>query len=73
MTAEFDPVRPVHPTWPGRRVPGKGEERKRRPDADQEGEPGNGDAGGSEPGDRDDRTGNPPDSGGSGRHVDDYA
>lgn len=74
MAAELDPVRPVHPTWPGRRVPEEGDERKRQrrgPDTAQEDEPGNEQAGGGESGERDERNGGR--TGSSGRHVDDYA
>lgn len=79
MAGEFDSVRPVHPTWPGRRVREEGDERRRRKGPvtgqDDENDNGNDDRGQSR--DRDEHKDNPPDNppntGGSGRHVDDYA
>ncbi len=74
MAAEFDPVRPVHPTWPGRRVPEEGDERKRQrrgPGTSQEDEPSNEGADDGQSPARDDRRGGG--TGGTGRHVDDYA
>lgn len=85
MAGEFDPVRPVHPTWPGRRVREEGDERRRQrgpvTGQDDENGKGNGNDDRGQSRDRDDHTDNPPDNppdtppdtGGSGRHVDDYA
>lgn len=77
MVPEFDPVRPVHPTWPGRRTPEEGDERKRPrrgPVTGQEDEPGNEGTDDGESPERDDRRGGgSSEPGGTGRHVDDYA
>jgi hypothetical protein len=76
MVPEFDPVRPVHPAWPGRRVLEEGDELKRqRPSPENRGERDRADdqAGGQEPGEYADRRRDPPASDGAGQHVDDYA
>jgi len=75
MVPELEPVRPVHPAWPGRRVPEEGDEPKRqrpRPDAREDpehsDEQGSGDDRGGQSGRRD----NPPGTDGIGHHVDEY-
>ena len=85
MPAELDPVRPVHPSWPGRRVPEEGDERKRqRPSSggddrnDQDGEEHGGerdgvpgDQGIADHGGREPRQRHPGDDR-AGHHVDEY-
>lgn len=85
MPAELDSLRPVHPSWPGRRVPEEGDERKRqRPPSgedgrhDQDGEGDGGDRDGM-PGDKGitdhdggDPRQRPPGDDRTGQHVDEY-
>jgi hypothetical protein len=75
MVPEFDPVRPVHPAWPGRRVLEEGDEPKRQRPLPEGREECDGDdpGGRQEPGDQGDRRREPPAGGGAGQHVDEYA
>lgn len=87
MASEFDPIRPVHPSWRGRPVPERGDESKRprhwpgeREDASDDATDASGarpDAEQSEPDETaPERSREPPADGAegeSGRNVDDYA
>ena len=89
MASEFDPIRPVHPSWRGRPVPERGDESKRSrrwPNEDEDEDASDTatddsrpwpDADPSEPDQTEpDRSREPPADGAegeSGQHVDDYA
>lgn len=87
MASEFDPIRPVHPSWRGRPVPERGDESKRhrrwpgeREDASDEATEDSGARPDADPSETDqtapERSREPPadgTEGESGHHVDDYA
>jgi hypothetical protein len=71
MTADFDPIRPVQPAWPGRAVPEKGDEKRRRPPSPRDGDGDKGPASGDEGG-RGEEQRRPGREDSSGPHVDEY-
>ena len=75
MVAELDPVRPVHPTWPGRRVPEEGDEpkRHRRREADEDPDRSDEHGGGEDSGEQAGGRPASPGPDGIGHHVDEYA
>ena len=76
MVPEFDPVRPVHPAWPGRRVLEESDELKRQrpsPESREERDRADDQGGGQESGEERGRRPDPPASDGTGQHVDEYA
>ena len=75
MVPELDPVRPVHPTWPSRRVPEEGDEPKRQrppPDAREDHEQSDEQGGRDDPEGQSGRRHDPPGTDGIGHHVDEY-
>lgn len=77
MASELDSVRPVHPAWPGRRVLEEGDESRRRQRSPEDGDDRESPAdrqGAQEQGDHEStRRDPPPEGGGAGQHVDEYA
>lgn len=71
MAADFDPIRPVHPAWPGRPVPEEGDDKRRPRPSPRDGDGNKGPASGDEGG-RGEEQRRPGSDDSPGPHVDEY-